>query len=175
MPAKFTFKIILIRPPGIGTIIDNITITRFSGSYKQTIGVDILTKDVEFREGEIALLKIFDINTHPFKYSHKSFYQDTHGTLVFFDLTNRGTYENAKKIYGEIKEVNGKIPFILIGDNAHLEKLINDATLREEARNFARNEGGVYIEVSPSMVVALEKAIIELIRIIIDQYLKKDK
>jgi len=48
--------------------------------------------------------------------------------------------------------------------------LIDDATLREEARNFARNEGGVYIEISPSMVVALEKAIIELIRIVMDKY-----
>lgn len=170
MYSEYILKIILIRPPGIGTIIDNIAITKFPENYKPTIGVDILTKDVEFREGEIASLKIWDINTQYSKNLHKSYYHTTDAALIFFDLTSRETFENAKKIYLEIKKRNGSIPFILIGDNAHLEKLIDDATLREEARNFARNEGGVYIEISPRMVVALEKAIIELIRIVMDKY-----
>ena len=44
------YKIILTRMPGIGKVIDHIVNKRFKEDYKSTVGVEILTKDVEFEE-----------------------------------------------------------------------------------------------------------------------------
>ena len=80
MHYEYSLKIILIRPPGIGNIIDKVVKDKFPLNYKQTVGVDILNKKVEFREGKIASLAIWDINT---KYLHKSYYHTTDAALIF--------------------------------------------------------------------------------------------
>jgi len=163
--STFTFKMILIRPPGTGKIIDGIVINKFSLDYKQTVGVNLLTKNVEVREGEIASLHIWDIGfTHSFEYLRKSFYEGTNGALIFFDLTSGETFEKAKKIYAKMKEIIGSVPFILIGDNIDLVKSLDSTALRKEAHKFANDEGGIYIETSQDNADILEEAMCELTR-----------
>jgi len=69
----------------------------------------------------------------------------------------------------EIRQFAGKnIPFVLIGNNVQLLKLKDAAGIRVEAREFARSEGGIYIETSPTSIDIFEDAINELTRRIID-------
>lgn len=168
--SSFKLKVLLIRQSSVSKIVDRVVKNKFRGYTKLTTGVDILSKDVEFREGEIASLSIWDIETQQrFEFIKNVFYSGTSGVLIFFNLTNRETYEEAKRIYGEIKEVNGNIPFILIEDNVNLVKSIDSPNLREEARKFALDEEGIYIEISQNNVDILEEAIIELTRRIIKE------
>jgi len=132
--------------------------------------VDILTKDVEFRQGEIATLSIWDIGWQQrFEFIRSTFYKGAAGALLVFDLTKEQTYTETRKWVTEIRQFAGKnIPFVLIGNNVQLLKLADAAVIREEAREFARNEGGIYIETSPTSIDIVEKAIRELTRRIID-------
>jgi GTPase SAR1 family protein len=54
---------LLARGPGTekARLIRKFIMNRFAANYRLTIGVDILTKDVEFKPGEIANLSIGDI------------------------------------------------------------------------------------------------------------------
>ncbi len=132
--------------------------------------MDILTKDVEFRQGEIATLSIWDIGWQQrFEFIRSTFYKGAAGALLVFDLTKEQTYTETRKWVTEIRQFAGKnIPFVLIGNNVQLLKLADAAVIREEAREFARNEGGIYIETSPTSIDIVEKAIRELTRRIID-------
>lgn len=163
---EVTFKLILIRSSGIGDIIESI-VNKFDLGYKQTTGVDFLTKVVEYEEGKTAGLSILDIDIdiQHFKSSRKAFFEGAEGALIFFDLTHRETHEEVKMLYAEIKETIGSVPFILIGDKGHLDhyaKLFDNGVLSEDARDFARNEGGTYIEITPDDVDPLEKAVFDL-------------
>lgn len=132
--------------------------------------MDILTKDVEFRQGEIATLSIWDIGWQQrFEFIRSTFYKGAAGALLVFDLTKEQTYTETRKWVTEIRQFTGKnIPFVLIGNNVQLLKLADAAVIREEAREFARNERGIYIETSPTSIDIVEKAIRELTRRIID-------
>ncbi len=132
--------------------------------------MDILTKDVEFRQGEIATLSIWDIGWQQrFEFIRSTFYKGAAGALLVFDLTKEQTYTETRKWVTEIRQFAGKnIPSVLIGNNVQLLKLADAAVIREEAREFARNEGGIYIETSPTSIDIVEKAIRELTRRIID-------
>ena len=142
---------------------------RFQANYKLTVGVNILTKDVEFRLGETATLSIWDIGKQQrFKFIRSTFYKGSAGALLVFDLTREQTYIEIIKWFTEIKKFAGSIPFVLIGNNIHLLKLIDKAIIRKEAREFARNEGGIYIETSPTSIDVIEEAVREFTRRIIE-------
>ena len=169
--SSLKIKVLLISQSSVGKIVDRVVNNKFQADYKLTIGVDILSKDVEFGDGEIATLSIWDIGGQQrFETFRSTFYKGAAGVLIFFNLTNRETYEEAKRIYGEIKEVNSNIPFILIGDNVNLVKSIDSPNLREEARKFALDEEGIYIEISQNNVDILEEAISELTHRIIKDW-----
>ncbi|MFX1347005.1 MAG: hypothetical protein ACFFAI_18100 [Promethearchaeota archaeon] len=170
MTVDYTLKLILIRPSGIGKIIDKI-VDRFSIDYKLTHGVDFLNKSIEFGKERIVKLSIWDIDieAHRFDFLRKNYYEGAHGALIFFDLTHRETYEEAKKLWAEIKELKGFVPFLLIADNLNTLKMA-DSILRKEACDFARNEGGTFTEITPDNVDLLEKAISELVYAIIENY-----
>ena len=110
--------------------------------------MDILTKDVEFRQGEIATLSIWDIGWQQrFEFIRSTFYKGAAGALLVFDLTKEQTYTETRKWVTEIRQFAGKnIPFVLIGNNVQLLKLADAAFIREEAREFARNEGGFILK-----------------------------
>lgn len=151
------------------SLIQKFIKNRFQTNYKLTVGVDILTKDVEFRQGETATLSIWDIGDQQrFKFIRSTFYKGSAGALLVFDLTLEQTYIEIRKWFTEIKKFTGSIPFVLIGNNIHLHKLIDKTIIQKEAREFARNEGGTYIETSPTSIDVIEGAVRKFTRSIIE-------
>ena len=61
--SSFKLKVLLTGAAAVGktSLVQRFIKNRFAANYKLTVGVDILTKDVEFRDGEIATLSIWDI------------------------------------------------------------------------------------------------------------------
>ena len=169
--SSFKFKILLTGAAAVGktSLVQRFIKNRFQANYKLTVGVDILTKDVEFKQAEIATLSIWDIGGQQrFEFIRSTFYKGAAGALLIFDLTREQTYIEVRKWFTEIRQFTGHIPFILIGNKAHLVKLADRAVIREEAREFARNEGGIYIETSPNNIDIVEVAVRALTRRIID-------
>ncbi|MFW9773913.1 MAG: GTP-binding protein [Promethearchaeota archaeon] len=151
-------------------LMKNVIKNRFSANYKLTVGVDILTKDVEFRPGEIATLSIWDIGGQQrFEFIRSRFYKGAAGVILVFDLTREQTYTQTKVWLTEIRQFLGpNIPFMLIGNKARLTDNIKVDIDKNKVIEFVLAAGGIYIEASPNMVSNIKKAFRDLTNRIID-------
>lgn len=150
--------------------LNKIIKNRFAANYKLTVGVDILTKDIEFRSQEVATLSIWDIGGQQrFEFIRSTFYKGAAGALLVFDLTREQTILEIRKWLKEIFQIAGKIPFLLIGNNIRLEK--DFITKREQIYELVKTQGGIYIELDPEDVKTIETGLLELInQIILKRY-----
>jgi small GTP-binding protein len=169
--SSFKLKVLLTGAAAVGktSLVQRFIKNRFQANYKLTVGVDILTKDVEFRQGEIATLSIWDIGGQQrFEFIRSTFYKGAAGTLLVFDLTREQTYIDIRKWLTEIRQFAGPIPFVLIGNKADLMEDVGVVIDRDEARSFAENEGSIYIETSAKTGINVDEAFTELTRQIIN-------
>ncbi len=168
--SSFKLKIILFgRDLVKNRLVQQIVKSRFTADYKLTVGVDILTKDVEFQLSELATLSLWDIGRQQrFEFIRSTFYKGAAGVILVFDLTKEETYIEVRNLFTEIIQVTGHRPFLLIGNNVNSLKQDDETLFREEAREFAKKGGGFYIETSPNDIDIVEDAICILIRRIID-------
>ena len=166
----FKLKVILIgRDLVKNRLIQRIIKNRFSANYKLTVGVDILTKDVEFDLNEFATLSIWDIGYQQrFEFIRSTFYKGAAGIILFFDLTKEETFTEVRNWFTEIVQTTGDKPFLLIGNFVNLLEREHKVLFRNEVRGFAENEGGFYIETTPNEIDIVENAIYTLTRRIID-------
>ena len=170
--SSFKLKVLLTGAAAVGktSLVQRFIKNRFAANYKLTVGVDILTKDVEFRQGEIATLSIWDIGGQQrFEFIRSTFYKGAAGALLVFDLTREQTYTETRKWLTEIRQFAGEnIPFVLIGNKVDLIEDVGMVIDRKEAEAFAKKEGSIYIETSAKTGVAVDDAFSELTRRIID-------
>ncbi|MFX1432972.1 MAG: GTP-binding protein [Promethearchaeota archaeon] len=150
---------------GKTSLVQKFVKNKFAADYKLTVGVDILTKDVEFKPGEIVTLSIWDIGGQQrFDFIREAFYKGATGALIVFDLTREATYTETRKWLSDIRQSAGNIPFALIGNKEDLLEDVGAVINRDEARSFAENEGSIYIETSAKTGVNVEHAFRELTR-----------
>jgi Ras-related protein Rab-11A len=175
LEAHFKLKILLTGAEASkrSELLNDFIKSRFTSDYKLNFGVDIMTKDVEFRPDEKATLTIWDIGGQQrFEFVRSTFYKGASGVLVVFDLTRKETYEEIKTWLTEIRKVTEKdIPFVLIGNKSDLIEEASQTLDREKISALAEDEGMTYIETGDKK--ELEDVFAELIRKIIDKKNKK--
>ncbi|MHA1490770.1 MAG: Rab family GTPase [Promethearchaeota archaeon] len=169
--SSFKLKVLLTGAAAVGktSLVQRFIKNRFAANYKLTVGVDILTKDVEYKPGEIATLSIWDIGGQQrFEFIRSTFYKGAAGALLVFDLTRDQTYTEVRKWLTEIRQfTDEKIPFILIGNKVDLVEDVGVVIDREEARELAESEGSIYIETSAKTGINVDESFTELTRRII--------
>lgn len=170
--SSFKLKVLLIGVAACGKeeLIQKFVKNRFQHNYKLTVGVDILTKDVEFKPNEIATLSIWNIGGQQrFEFIRNTFYKGAAGALLIFDLTREQTYIETRKWLTEIRQFTDQnIPFVLIGNNLDLLEDRGEIIDRNEARSLAENEGGIYIETTVKTGENVDEAFTELTRRILN-------
>jgi len=171
--SSFKLKVLLTGAAAVGktSLVQRFIKNRFAANYKLTVGVDILTKDVEFTQGEVATLSIWDIGGQQrFEFIRSTFYKGAAGALLVFDLTREQTYIEVRKWLTEIRQFAGQdIPFVLIGNKYDLLEDVGEVIDRDEARALAESEGSIYIETSAKTGINVDEAFTELTRRIIEK------
>ncbi len=177
MSTSFKLKMILIGAGAVGktSLVNRFVNNRFEAGYALTVGVDFLSKQVEYEPGEVATLSIWDVGGQQrFESIRTTFYRGASGTLLVFDLTRDQTYKEIRTWLIEIRQFSSPdIPFILIGNKADLLEDVGEVIDRNAAREFAESEGSIYIETSAKTGANVDEAFTELTRKIIKSKTEK--
>jgi small GTP-binding protein len=170
MTSSYKLKVLLCGPAGVGktSLIMRFIKSKFQTDYKLTVGVDILTKDVELANDNICTLSIWDIGGQErFSFIRSTFYKGAAGALLVFDLSRAATWDEIKNWRAEVKQFAGDIPFVLIGNKLDLLADVGEVIDRDEARAYAESQGSEYIETSAKDNLNVDQAFIALTKKIV--------
>ena len=115
--------------------------------YLITIGIDYIIKQTNIKD-ELVTLKIWDVGKHnPFMNILHSFYKQSEGILVVFDVTDHMSYKSLSELILNIKEkANVNSIMYLVGNKIDLidERKVS----KEEGEEMAKKYGMKYFETS---------------------------
>lgn len=172
--AEYSFKILVIGPPAVGKsslirrFVDNV----FYLDYRFTIGVDFLTKLIEYESAKTARLAIWDIGGQDrFKMLRRNFYDGAHGALVVFDLSRAQTFSQMKKWISDMYQImQKKVPTVILGNKADLISEIGEVLDPREPHQYAEKENSFYLETSAKTGKNIESAFIKITQRIIRKF-----
>lgn len=159
-------KVIIIGPSAVGktSLLNRFVHNEFMLKYKVTIGVDFLTKTLEYEPDKFVKLHIWDIGGQErFKFLHRSFYEGATGALLVFDLSRHNTFSSMKTWLREMRSIMKRdIPKVILGNKSDLLSEIGQIIDRSEVEKYANDEDCVYIETSAKTGDNVENAFLKL-------------
>ena len=170
--SSYKLKILLCGPAAVGktSLIHRFIKSKFASDYKLTVGVDILTKEVEYQPGKIATLSIWDIGGQErFSFIRTTFYKGSSGALLVFDLSRAATWDSIQNWRAEVKQFAGPIPFVLIGNKVDLIAEVGEVIDRDDCQEYAESEESIYIETSAKDGTNVDDAFVKLTQLIISK------
>ena len=165
---KYIIKITLLGDKNVGktSLVYRYIENKFRESYKATLGVNLLKKDMEV-DGDGVSAQIWDLGGQDsFKSLRKLYLEGSNGALVMFDLTERKTFDKLNEWIESFKEVRGEQPLVLIGNKSDLEnqRKITDM----EASQYAKDNNMELILTSAKTGQNVEDAFIILTKRILE-------
>jgi len=143
-----TRKVIIVGPSAVGktSLLNRFVHNQFALKYKLTIGVDFLTKTMEYQPSKFVKLHIWDIGGQErFKFLHRSFYEGASGALIVFDLSRERTFSGMKTWLSEMLSImKYKIPKVIIGNKSDLIPEIGQIIDRSAVEQYAQNQDCFY-------------------------------
>lgn len=109
----------------------------FRQKFREVIGVDISIREETQENGQKVTFCCWNCAPQEkFHNYYSTFFRGALGALVFFDVSNRESYEEIKDWILRIRENVDGIPIFLIGNKIDLEQQVS----YEEAFHFAKQE-----------------------------------
>lgn len=96
-PFHYQFRLILIGDSTVGksSLLRVFTDGHFSETLDPTVGVDFFSKTVEIRDGIRIKLQLWDTaGQEKFRSITRSYYRNSVGALLIYDITKRGSFEH---------------------------------------------------------------------------------
>ncbi|XP_006628171.1 ras-related protein Rab-39A [Lepisosteus oculatus] len=163
----YQFRLIVIGDSTVGKscLLRRFTEGKFTDVSDPTVGVDFFARLVEIEPGKRIKLQLWDTaGQERFRSITRSYYRNSVGGLLVFDLTNRRSFEHLKDWLDESKMYVQpfEIVFLLVGhkcDAGHQRQVS-----REEAERFALACGMKYIETSAKDATNVEESFTILTR-----------
>ena len=168
--AKKEANILLIGDGAVGkTSLANVYNGKtFQDVHMATLGLDYYAIDVQPKSNpsDNFNLKIWDTaGQERFKSLTMTFYKQSHGMMICFDLTKRKTFESVRRWYLAVNnncEANTAV--LLIGTKCDLED--ERVVSREEAEERAAENGMRYFETSARTGLNVQAAFTEMIELV---------
>ncbi|MGV9172397.1 MAG: GTP-binding protein [Promethearchaeia archaeon] len=152
-----------------------------SGKTALFRNLGVLAKHIESEKGKQIQLYKYSTEIGKFNYVfhlwdfkdisefsdiYKQSFEGAMGVISVFDLSRPQTLNKAKTYLKVIEDSLGKLPpFILIGNKVDLVYNIYNVIDRKKIIDYAKNNGGIYIEASlqdlSNIKVALQKLLLE--------------
>ncbi|KAF1388998.1 hypothetical protein PFLUV_G00068860 [Perca fluviatilis] len=159
---SYIFKYIIIGDMGVGKscLLHQFTEKKFMADCPHTIGVEFGTRIMEVN-GQKVKLQIWDTaGQERFRAVTRSYYRGAAGALMVYDITRRSTYNHLSSWLTDARNLtNPNTVIILIGNKGDLEAQ-RDVTY-EEAKQFAEENGLLFLEASAKTGENVEEAFLE--------------
>jgi small GTP-binding protein len=171
--ATYKFKVLITGPAAVGktSLLNRFVKNDFKSDYASTIGAQFLTKEIEIsseEENALVNLSIWDVGGQPrFVDIRTTFYRGANGALMVYDLVREETFKELESWHAEmLKVLDENLPLVIIGNKSDLIKKQGRKVDIEVAKKFAKEKNSYYIETSAKTGMNVEKAFIELTRLI---------
>ena len=165
----YTFKIMLLGESGaeITTFAQRFCFDIFNPSDRIPVGVDFYVKTIELH-GKKVKLQIWAVaGEKRFRFLLPTYSLGTNGAMIIYDISNSNTLDQMFAWIQIIREKNGDIPIMLIGNK--LDLVESREFNREEGIEIARkNNLSNYCEISTKTGQNVEKSFETLTEIVIN-------
>jgi Ras-related protein Rab-14 len=166
-PYEYIFKYIIIGDMGVGKscLLHQFTEKKFIPDSPHTIGVEFGTRIIEVM-GKKIKLQIWDTaGQERFRAVTRSYYRGAAGALLVYDITRRPTYNHLTSWLTDARNLtNPNTVIMMIGNKKDLEDQ-RDVTY-EEASNFAKENGLIFLEASAKTGENVEEAFLKTAKLI---------
>ncbi|CAG2188253.1 ras-related protein Rab-39B-like [Mytilus galloprovincialis] len=163
----FQFRVILIGDSTVGksSLLKYFTDGKFSDACDPTVGVDFYARLIEVNPGVRVKLQLWDTaGQERFRSITRSYYRNSVGILIVFDITKRKSFENITQWLKESKDQTEphKGVYLIVGHKSDRDEERQVTT--REGKMFAESNGLKYIETSARNGQNVEEAFLLLAR-----------
>ena len=151
MSYDYLFKLIVIGDSGVGktALVQRLSEKAFPIEYQSTIGLDFASKTIMIQNHTLIKSYIWDTaGQETFSSIIASYYRDIAGAIIVFDVTNRDSFDRCVFWLSELDNKRRSlrdISVILLGNKIdHNNRDVSE----EEANQFAKDHGLLYMETS---------------------------
>mmetsp|Transcript_27050 Transcript_27050/g.55357 ORF Transcript_27050/g.55357 Transcript_27050/m.55357 type:complete len:212 (+) Transcript_27050:293-928(+) len=164
------FKILLIGDAGVGksSIMLRFCDDSFDPHLGSTIGVDFKVKMVKLR-GKKVKMTIWDTaGQERFRTLTSSYYRGAQGIILVYDVTRKDTFDALDQWLREMEvyctDGAREVVKLLVGNKVDKAGVVS----REEAEDWARARGMIFLEASAKADVGIAQAFEEVVEKILD-------
>jgi small GTP-binding protein len=169
----YKVKIVLLGEAAVGktSLVYRFVKDTFRESYKSTLGVNLLKKELDIEGYGETSAQIWDLGgQESFKNLRQLYLEGANGALLIYDVTNTKSFEKLDEWMESFTSLHSDEPILLIGNKIDLENRIKIS--EKEAKNYAKENGVKLLLTSAKNGENVETAFEELIKTILDKLTK---
>lgn len=160
---QYQFRIIMLGDSTVGksSLLKRYTEDLFLDTINQTVGVDFYVHFLEVEPGVRVKLQFWDTaGQERFRSVTRSYYRNSVGGLLVFDIANRNSFEHIREWHAEVSErvQPQRVVFVLVGHKCDMDDNGDRAVSREEAEKLAGQLGMPYVEASSKTGLCVREA-----------------
>jgi Ras-related protein Rab-2A len=166
----YLFKFIIVGDSNVGKscLMLQFTDNKFKSDNDPTIGVEFGSASIKHNESTLRL-QIWDTaGQESFRSITRSYFRGAIGALLVFDLTSRESFTNLANWVEEIQMcASTNLVIILIGNKCDMTTQ-QEITI-EEAEDFAKSKGLIFIQTSAKTSHNVEKAFRTVAELVVER------